>query len=99
VKNIAIFILVIGSLGCSVGSIIRVRNVEKQLHDLTLQVHNFSSLPTAAQHLYRFERNGASLWRYDETTGESCQVTSNQTDNWMGGNCTLVDELKKSQGR
>ena len=40
-----------------------------------------------AAHRYRFERSGASLWRYDETTGESCQVTSNQIDKWSGGRC------------
>jgi hypothetical protein len=39
------------------------------------------------QHHYRFERNGASLWRYDETTGEACQLESNQIDKWIGGRC------------
>jgi hypothetical protein len=39
------------------------------------------------QHHYRFERNGASLWRYDESTGEACQAESNVTDNWIGGRC------------
>lgn len=43
--------------------------------------------PTQAQHRYRFERSGASLWRYDESTGESCQIESNVTDNWAGGKC------------
>ena len=43
--------------------------------------------PAQAQHRYRFERNGASLWRYDESTGESCQIESNVTDNWVGGKC------------
>src|SRR3989442_1118691 len=39
-KSIAILILVIVSLACSIGSIVRVRNVEKQLQDLALQVNN-----------------------------------------------------------
>jgi hypothetical protein len=98
-KNIIVLILVLASLGCSIGSIAYVRNVEKQLQDLTLQVHNLSSRPTVAQHNYRFERSGASLWRYDETTGESCQVTSNRIDNWAGGNCALEDRIKQNEAR
>jgi hypothetical protein len=96
-KNIIVLIVALVSLACSIGSIIRVRNIEKQLQDLALQVSNLSSRPTEAPHRYRFERYGASLWRYDETTGESCQVTSNQVDKFAGGNCAIEDERKKSQ--
>ena len=39
------------------------------------------------QHKYRFERDGASLWRYDEGTGEACQLQSNMIDKWIGGHC------------
>lgn len=41
------------------------------------------------QHRYRFERNGASLWRFDEATGESCQVESSVADAWIGGRCPI----------
>jgi hypothetical protein len=50
-----------------------------------------------SEHRFRFERSGASLWRYDETTGESCQVTSNQIDKWVGGHCPLTPEQQQQQ--
>ncbi len=46
-----------------------------------------AAAPPPVQHHYRFERNGASLWRYDDATGEACQIESNVTDAWIGGHC------------
>ena len=55
-------------------------------------------MPTPIQHHYRFERNGASLWRFDETTGESCQITSNVSDGWVGGHCPAIVNEPASNG-
>jgi len=41
--------------------------------------------------------NGGSLGRYDEATGESCQVTSNQIDNWPGGRCLTTPEPQSQE--
>lgn len=52
-----------------------------------LQLAMKDAVPLPVQHHYRFERNGASLWRYDEATGESCQIESSVADAWIGGRC------------
>jgi len=52
---------------------------------------------TPIQHKYRFERDGASLWRYDETTGEACQLESNVRDNWIGGHCPVQLDFSRAQ--
>jgi hypothetical protein len=80
----------------------RIRDVEKglALQRLILEDIQKSAVRQApAQHHYRFERNGASLWRYDETTGESCQVTSNQIDKWVGGHCPIAPQEQQQQER
>jgi hypothetical protein len=35
----------------------------------------------------------------NETTGESCQVTSNQSDKWVGGHCPIAPEEQQQQER
>jgi hypothetical protein len=52
----------------------------------------------SSQHRYKFERDGASLWRYDEITGESCQVESNVRDRWIGGICPKGNEFSLLDG-
>jgi hypothetical protein len=39
------------------------------------------------QHHYKFEVNGASIYRFDLDTGESCMLQSNQIDKWSLGRC------------
>jgi hypothetical protein len=62
----------------------RINALQRQLEWVPVSIQ---PTPKPVEHKYRFERNGASLWRYDETTGETCQVTSNQIDKWIGGRC------------
>ena len=46
-----------------------------------------------APHHYRFETRGIqgekqySLWRFDEMTGDACQLQSDEADGWIGGHC------------
>jgi len=72
-------------------SLIALNKAEQRISALEAALQEEKSRrqqPAQPQHRYRFERNGASLWRYDESTGEACQIESNVTDNWIGGKCT-----------
>jgi hypothetical protein len=79
-------------LGLTIVNQVQIFNLRNEMQVLHVEVKDaYARLDAqdkpAAEHHYRFERSGASLWRYDETTGESCQVTSNQVDKWAGGHC------------
>jgi hypothetical protein len=76
--------LIAGSGCLSVAALQRTHILNSQLDTLRMQV---SLRDGVVEHKYRFERSGASLWRYDETTGAACQITSNHVDNWVGGRC------------
>lgn len=65
----------------------RLINLETQVGKLQVQLTEMEAKPRQVEHKYRFERDGASLWRYDETTGKACQLESNVRDNWIGGHC------------
>ena len=77
--------LTVGSCCLAVATLQRTYTLNSQINALRMQV---SMKDDVVQHKYRFERNGSSLWRYNETTGASCQVTSNITDKWVGGRCS-----------
>jgi hypothetical protein len=62
-------------------------------HGYQLAVEDAKSpAPPPVQHHYRFERDGASLWRYDEATGKSCQIESSVRDNWVGVVCPVEEK-------
>jgi hypothetical protein len=89
-KTIALWVIALASLAVGISAHMRMTRMEEAtaVRVSTTQVAHQVQL----QHHYRFERNGASLWRYDETTGETCQVTSNQIDNWSGGHCPTASQ-------
>jgi hypothetical protein len=43
--------------------------------------------PCKQSHHYEFKTNGASIYRFDLDTGESCMIQSNEIDKWSLGKC------------
>jgi hypothetical protein len=88
-KNRLLAIGVALLLGLSIVNQVQIYKLRDEMQILHVEIKDAYSRLYAqdkpAAHHYRFERSSASLWRYDEATGESCQVTSNQIDKWAGG--------------